>query len=68
MLQVDYSDNEGNTYILDVGWHPEFNFNGKFKIVLVRNFDWENPVIERSSNIKDIYGVLTNCIESANSL
>ena len=68
LLQIDYSDKEGNCYVLDVGWYPEFNENGMFRIVLVRNFDWVNPVLVRTSNIKDINDVLADCVERANSL
>ncbi|AML60247.1 hypothetical protein AXX16_4581 [Serratia rubidaea] len=39
MLQVEFPDG----YILDVGWKPSFNINGKFYIYMIKDFDWDNP-------------------------
>ena len=48
ILQICYESN----YILDVGWYPEFNRNGSFKIVIIKDYNWENPVYE--SKCRDI--------------
>lgn len=48
MLQVEFP----NGYILDIGWKPSFDINGKFYIYLIKDFDWEQPVY--SGNAKDI--------------
>lgn len=48
MLQVEFPDG----YILDVGWRPSFDVNGKFYIYLIKGFDWELPVYSESA--KDI--------------
>lgn len=40
MLQVEFPDG----YILDVGWKPSFDINGKFYIYLIKDFDWEEAV------------------------
>lgn len=40
MLQVEL---EGG-YLLDVGWRPSFSPEGEFKILLIKDFDWDNPV------------------------
>lgn len=68
LLQVKYSDKHDNTYILDIGWYPEFNLDGAFKIVLIRNFDWDKPVILKKSNNEDFYSILIDCIDYANRL
>ncbi|WP_160675256.1 hypothetical protein [Clostridium sp. C8-1-8] len=68
LLQVNYSDKHDNTYILDIGWYPEFNLKGAFKIVLIRNFDWDNPMIMKKSNYEDFYSILANCVDYANRL
>lgn len=68
LLQVSYPDNHENTYILDIGWYPEFNLNGNFKLVLVRNFEQDTPVIMRASDFQDIYNALTDCIDYVNGL
>ncbi|KOC88153.1 hypothetical protein [Winslowiella iniecta] len=45
MLQIGFS----NGYLLDVGWRPSFNKNGEFKIVLIKDFDWNEPVYSGSA-------------------
>ena len=40
MLQIEIK----GEYILDIGWRPSFNPDGEFKIALIRNYDWVNPV------------------------
>jgi hypothetical protein len=68
LLQVHYSDEYSNTYILDIGWYPEFIIEGNFRIVFVRNFEWDNPELMRVCKIKDIYNVLVDCIDYVNNL
>lgn len=47
ILQVQYDEGQ---YILDVGWLPEFNLiEGAFKIVVVCNYDWDQPVFRRNA-------------------
>lgn len=48
MLQIEFPNN----FILDVGWRPSFDINGKFFIYLIKNFDWSAPVYY--SNAKDL--------------
>lgn len=51
MLQVEFP----NAYLLDVGWTPSFNINGKFKIVLIKDYDWQKPVYTGvATNVKDL--------------
>lgn len=38
-----------NDYILDIGWYPEMNPNGFFRTRLIKNYDWERPIV----SIKD---------------
>ncbi|MGS2871674.1 hypothetical protein [Enterobacter huaxiensis] len=45
MLQVEFPDG----YILDVGWRPSFDENGKFYIYLIKDFNWEEPVYSGSA-------------------
>ncbi|MHC1683094.1 MAG: hypothetical protein AB6733_09125 [Clostridiaceae bacterium] len=66
LLQVDYSEKEVNTYVIDVGWYPELDLKGNFRIVIIRNFDWVNSVINKTSNVENFYGALTDCIGYAN--
>jgi hypothetical protein len=38
MLQVEYS----SSFLLDVGWYPLFDFDGRFQIGVVKNDDWSD--------------------------
>ena len=49
LLQVSFFDEK---YILDVGWYPNPRKNGVFKVYVIKNYDWENPLFIRSH--KDI--------------
>ncbi|MGC6373194.1 hypothetical protein [Pseudomonas sp. K2I15] len=41
MFQVEYAGG----LILDVGWYPSFDTHGGFRINVIRNYDWDCPVI-----------------------
>ena len=45
LLQVSFFDEK---YILDVGWYPNPRKNGVFKVYVIKNYDWENPLFTRS--------------------
>lgn len=40
LLQVKYD----NGYLLDVGWYPEYDFNGTFVVQVVKDENWELPI------------------------
>lgn len=46
MLQVKFP----NGYFLDIGWRPSFEIDGQFKLVLIKDFNWENPIYSDSAN------------------
>ncbi len=37
----------GKKNCVDVGWYPEFNTKGSFRVVVILNSDWDNPVYDR---------------------
>jgi len=64
LLQVDYN----NKYIIDVGWYPEFDENGKFKVYLIEDFDWSSPrIIMESKTIERLELDLIECINHVKS-
>lgn len=67
MLQVKYCDNH-DIYLLDVGWYPEFNLGGEFKVSIMKNYDWSNPLLIESCDICEFYNTLIKCIYFANNL
>lgn len=53
LLQVSFFDEK---YILDVGWYPNPRKNGVFKVYVIKNYDWENPLFIRShKNINHLF-------------
>lgn len=43
MLQIGF----GKHYIIDVGWLPEHEKNGNFILTVVKDFDWNNPLVRK---------------------
>lgn len=39
LLQVKYADN----YLLDLGWYPEYEVDGKFVVQLIKDKNWNTP-------------------------
>jgi hypothetical protein len=68
ILQAVYSDNEGNHYTLDLGWYPEFDINGHFTICLIKNYDWENPLMKVNCDTASLRGNLKKFIDYINCL
>lgn len=56
LLQVESIDKR---CLLDVGWYPELELNGSFKVVVIENYDWQNPLYEKKvTNLSDLKNVL----------
>lgn len=53
LLQVEYKDDFSNKYLIDVGWYPEFDKRGELKIVIVKNYDWCNPVFTKTCGLEE---------------
>lgn len=69
LLQIKF--NEQNM-ILDVGWYPDLDVNGVFRIILVKNSVWDYPVFSTESrSIQDlknnISGIIFNKIYNKNN-
>ena len=60
MFQVSFCDK----YLIDIGWNPEFNLNGNFKIRIIKNFDWSNPIyFKQTNNLNTLDKSVKECIE-----
>ncbi len=52
LIQVEYNDN----YLLDIGWYPEGDENGKMIIQLIHINQWDKPIIrEEINNIDELF-------------
>ncbi|MFG1173928.1 hypothetical protein AAFN90_10085 [Erwiniaceae bacterium CAU 1747] len=62
MFQVEFPKG----YVLDIGWRPSFEIKGKFYVVLIKDFNWSEPiysataksVIELKGKINKALGIL----------
>ena len=50
LLQVTFC----NGKLLDLGWYPEFNPEGRFILMLIENENWDNPLIKIEFNRMDL--------------
>jgi hypothetical protein len=44
LFQVNYEDR----FIIDVGWFPSFSKDGAFRIVVIEDFEWDNPIYQKT--------------------
>lgn len=59
LLQVESID---GSYLLDVGWYPEFDMAGHFEVKIIKKYDWENPIFtKKASNILSLKEILMEC-------
>lgn len=63
LLQVSFFNEE---YILDIGWYPSLGKKGKFKIYVIKNHDWDNPIFVKSK--KKISSLAKTIEEGVNSI
>ena len=58
LLQVEFPGN----VILDIGWYPMGDPKGQFKVKVIRDFDWEQPIFYAKVST---LGVLRSVVEAA---
>lgn len=65
-LSEDLLQIEVGNLIIDLGWYGEiWNNNGQFKIFVIKNQDWENPIqTESSKSQRTIRKTLENILAS----
>jgi hypothetical protein len=65
LFQVSYSDK----FTIDVGWYPAFKKNGSFRIVVIEDYDWENPIYDkRCRDLKTLNLYMEECVEMVKGL
>ncbi len=58
LLQVQYN----NSFILDLGWYPELNPDGYFKISVIKDSDWLVPLYQKETDLKKLKQELQEAI------
>jgi hypothetical protein len=69
LLQVEYSDGVLSSVIVDLGWYESEGGEGIFKIFVLINNDWDNPVeVMEFKTIVELRYLLDKAIELSLSL
>lgn len=66
LFQLIFTDGD----ILDLGWYPSFDEEGKFIIQLIFDGDWDSPVVKYTSgwNKKELIDKLNSILDIKNSV
>ena len=65
LLQVEYAGG----YLIDLGWYPSVEFDGGFLIFVLRDCDWDCPIVRLSfRRIKHVPVFLQMCATLVESL
>jgi hypothetical protein len=53
--------------ILDIGWYPEFDKDGRFITTLIYGQNWDSPIWkETAKNLPDLYNVICKVLSLVN--
>lgn len=64
LLQVSLNEN----LLLDIGWQPSFNINGRFIIQVIEHYDWDSPIQRVETNsIQDLLFQLDDMLKTFSS-
>ncbi len=60
LLQISFNNKK-----LDVGWYPDLEVEGFFRVVLIKDMNWESPIIEKECrDIKSLKDNISNIISN----
>lgn len=60
LLQIEYDGG----YILDVGWYPEFDIEGKLIVRVIKNCEWDKPLFVKCCKSKaELKSIIKNAVE-----
>ena len=63
MFFVEYGDDSLN-FVVDVGWYRSFDIKGRFRVVLVKNSDWYEPVMSiECKSIRSLITAINRCLK-----
>ncbi|AZD05693.1 hypothetical protein C4K26_0259 [Pseudomonas chlororaphis] len=61
LLQASFPHDQ----IIDIGWYPEFCENGSFKVSLIKNLNWEQPIsTNRAKDWNELYTAVLNTLKN----
>ena len=60
ILQVSYD----NDYLIDIGWYPEYELEGSFRVSVIKDYQWNNPILQKSCrDLNSLDEHLNECIK-----
>lgn len=63
LFQVNY-DTENTKYTIDVGWYPESSVHGSFRIVIIKNCNWEDFLYDkRTRDYGQLHRYMEECVD-----
>jgi len=66
MLQVSFHNSK---YVLDIGWSPDFEINGFFKVQIIKELDWMAPIYsKKTNNLDELHKLLEECVQEIKKL
>ena len=65
LFQVSY---EGK-YTIDIGWYPDCEKNGKFKIRIIKDYNWMDPIYcKKTKDFKKLFKFVEECAQIVRNL
>jgi hypothetical protein len=62
-LQID------NKYTIDLGYYPSHSLNGKFKVCIIKDLEWSNPIWIKTCKSQNIlFNLLQEAIDVVKKL
>lgn len=65
VFQVNYNSDDTH-YTIDVGWYPSFSPEGSFRIVIVKDYDWDDDSLlydKRTRDYRQLHKYMEECVE-----
>ncbi|MFZ7173016.1 hypothetical protein [Avibacterium paragallinarum] len=60
LYQASFKNN-----LIDIGWYPSFDKNGRFVISIIKDFNWEKPIFEfKTRNINELIKVIEDKVSN----
>lgn len=62
LAQISFADDR----LLDIGWYPEFSADGSFRVTVIRDANWQEPLWEkRYRTVQELLTGLADALAAA---
>ena len=60
LLQVEFAGG----YLIDLGWYPSFSPEGRFRLYVIKDYDWVMPVHQAEcTSLTDLKALFTQAVQ-----